>query len=128
MKVLITGSREYDNRDYLHEVLDEVCPSELVFGDCPTGADLFALEWAIENEVPYVRREADWRIYGRYAGPHRNIQMVDFDKPEICLAFFQEGASNRGTRNCSRYAKSKGVTVRYFGNHCNEYVRPVQRA
>ena len=50
MIVLITGSREYQNRTELTEILRKIYNYHkqiaIVVGDCPIGADLFARKWA----------------------------------------------------------------------------------
>lgn len=48
--------------------------------------------------------------YDRAAGPKRNERMVD-SGVDMCLAFFKNGASNRGTKHCSDLARKKGVEV-----------------
>jgi hypothetical protein len=32
----------------------------------------------------------------------------------VCLAFFKNGATNRGTADCARRAEKAGITVRKF--------------
>jgi hypothetical protein len=126
MKVLVTGSREWRDPLWLFAVLDSLRSFaeladrenglELIVGDCESGADLDVRTWAALThgvKEPEVF-EADWREHGRAAGPYRNKRMVDEGKPSICLAFFAKGAGNRGTKHCSDYAASKGVTVYRF--------------
>lgn len=110
MFVLITGSRTLSGRDYLFSVLDHahsVEPIEhLVLGDCPTGADLFAKEWATERSVPFTVHVADWSI-GRKAGPLRNLEMCkhldSFSGKRVAVAFVDKPlAESRGTSNTMR--------------------------
>lgn len=115
MKLLVTGSREWDNEVLLEDWLDDVAQHEpimlLVVGDCPTGADAQAWEWAGHHGVERIQYRANWDLYGKAAGPKRNRAMVDEESPDLCLAFLKEGAGNRGTWQCAGYAKDQGVPV-----------------
>ena len=99
----------------------------LILGDCPTGADKYALDWAklmIRKLYPvdYRRFVADWETHGRAAGPFRNTEMVksalrehrDTGEPLYCVAFLKEGERNRGTLDCASKAQQFGVYVRYL--------------
>lgn len=124
-KILVTGSREWDNEVLLRDALDAARgygELSVIVGDCPTGADAMAREWCGDFGVPYAVYVADWANHGKAAGPIRNCAMVD-DLVEsafncldtmYCLAFFRDGAGNRGTRHCSGYAESRGVPVQRF--------------
>ncbi|MDB5253903.1 MAG: hypothetical protein JWP27_3072 [Flaviaesturariibacter sp.] len=120
--VLVTGSRDWpDNGTVeaaLTRVLRDVIQAEprrdfvVVHGDCPTGADRFAVRWAEGNAALGVHAEAhpaDWRKNGKAAGPLRNSLMVNLGA-DLCLAF-PLGAS-RGTRDCMRKAAAAGIPVR----------------
>lgn len=78
MFVLITGSRTFSDDAFIWKVLDNahaITPIEhLVIGDCPTGADLYALTWAKTRSIPHTVHVADWSL-GRKAGPLRNTEM-----------------------------------------------------
>lgn len=55
--ILVTGSRELKNRKFVEAQLDLHLNLhgrvDLVVGDCPTGADLFAFEWAHSQLLKY---------------------------------------------------------------------------
>ncbi|MGI5245451.1 SLOG family protein [Dactylosporangium sp. CA-139066] len=123
MRVLVTGSRDYSDRDFIRGTLNSLAryaemsrreELELIVGDCETGADAHARDWA--DDYGYEKRvfEADWATHNRAAGPRRNVRMVDEGRPDIGLAFFEPGARNRGTKHCADYAESKGVRVYRF--------------
>lgn len=70
--ILVTGSRELKNREFVGKTLNLYYNLhgrvDLVVGDCPTGADLFAREW-VENAMQLERHakrmsfrefKADW--------------------------------------------------------------------
>ncbi len=96
-RILVTGSRDWSDRDTIAEVLLDACnkfkayhQSEitLVSGGCPTGADAIAEElwksWGGEVE----RHPADWDQYGKRAGFIRNSEMVKLGA-DICVAFIK---------------------------------------
>lgn len=135
MIVIVTGSRKLKNRIRLENVLsgyfaDARERSErllLILGDCPTGADKYALDWAnlmIRKLYPvdYRRFVADWKTNGRAAGPFRNTEMVksalqehrDTGEPLYCVAFLREGERNRGTIDCATKVQQSGIYVRYL--------------
>jgi len=108
-KVIVTGGRNYENQAVVYRVLNHVRPSILLVGDCPTGADALARQWAMETETRHKVFVAEWDRWGKSAGPRRNKAMVDSaDAETIVIAF--PGAS--GTNHCCNYAQfEKGLTV-----------------
>lgn len=106
--LLITGSRNYWDRDTLFSVLDKAHATHnftlLVEGGCE-GADSIAVHWAVTNNVPVKTYLADWATHGRSAGPKRNIQML-VDNPGALIYAFPIGLS-RGTRGCIREAEKR---------------------
>lgn len=98
-KRLITGSRYWSNRRW-YEVWERCHGgSELILGDCPTGADLWARRFAEFYQRPRVICSADWKKYGPRAGPIRNSLMVA-QQPDDAAAFFSRLHDNRGTNDC----------------------------
>lgn len=135
MIVIVTGSRKLENRLRLEKVLAGYLADArernerllLILGDCPTGADKYALDWANRMirrlyPVDYRRFVADWKTHGKAAGPFRNTEMVksalqehrDTGEPLYCVAFLKEGERNRGTLDCATKAQQLGVYVRYL--------------
>jgi hypothetical protein len=117
MRILVTGSRNWTDREAIAEALlavrDNQAPTrstvmELVHGDCPTGADNIADRWARTWGWKVEPHPADWNRYGRKAGPIRNQQMVDLGA-DVCLAF--PLSDSRGTYDCMTRAKAAGIPV-----------------
>jgi hypothetical protein len=79
------------------------------------GADLMAAEiWEL-NGGKTESHPANWNrqpdgSYDKAAGFRRNAQMVMFGA-DLCLAFYAEGATNRGTAHCANLAKKAGIEV-----------------
>lgn len=108
MRVLVTGSRDWSDYETIRAALAayDIPDAILVVGDCPTGADIIARQlWYFRQEV----FAADWKQYGRAAGPIRNQAMVD-SGADVCLAFIRNGS--KGATHCANAAmKAKIPTI-----------------
>lgn len=102
MKVIIAGSRTFNNYDLLEKVLQEenLIIDEVVCG----GADTLGAEWAKKNGVPVKYFNAEWYIYGRAAGTIRNHQMGDY--ADYLVAFWD--GKSRGTKDMIDYMQQLG--------------------
>ena len=95
MRVLVTGGRNFADRDQLFEVFDNLhadTPITLIIEGGAYGADRLSRDWAKARGVPFQTYEADWPNEGN---------------PEICVAF----AGGIGTANMVRRAKAARVYV-----------------
>lgn len=75
-----------------------------------SGVDSAAIDWAVVSwtdfkEYPVSKEE--WKILGKAAGPIRNKQMLDEEKPDLVIAF----PGGKGTADMVRQAKKAGVEV-----------------
>lgn len=105
-KVLVCGGRDYANRSAVFAELNALSPVRIIQGGA-AGADRLAMEWAALNEVACLTVPAQWKKYGRRAGPIRNRHMLH-EKPNLVLAF----PGGRGTRNMLWLARNEGLAVR----------------
>lgn len=108
--VVVTGGRGYADSVLVDMILDELMPSTVFVGDCPTGADLFAQEWAKANNAGVRVFKANWSQHGKSAGPRRNREMIETANAHgiITVLAFPGG---RGTADCVRAANSSGLIV-----------------
>lgn len=116
-RILVTGSREWTDRERMRLALQSVArgqnsygfPIVVVHGGA-RGADRMAgsLARATPDATEEIH-EADWSK-GKFAGHQRNQRMVDL-RADVCLAFFQVGAGNRGTHDCASRAKIAKIPV-----------------
>lgn len=115
-RVLVTGSREWDDMQELRYALIHAAALRLdsvviVHGACPSGADAMAAEWARDYGVQAEEHPADWDGCGKAAGFIRNAEMVSLGA-DLCLAFYKQGAGNKGTHHCASQAEKAGIPVR----------------
>ena len=109
MRLLVTGSRDWDDYEHIKRVLSGFPPdTQLVHGGA-RGADLLAHKAALELgwPEPEVHR-ADWNSFGKRAGSLRNQAMVDLGA-DLCLAFPLE--TSKGTWDCMQRAEKADILV-----------------
>lgn len=127
MRVIVTGSRRWQNVDLLWEALWAQYRAngafELVHGACATGADYQAHEWYMkvgrELGCTEVRYPAAWETRGKAAGPERNRRMIEAGA-DLVLAFSLPGGS--GTQHTMTLAREAGIEVI---EHRGAYVPPI---
>lgn len=110
MRVLVTGGRVFQDRDWLWAGLDllhSYAPgiSEIIEGGAP-GADVRAQEWARHRGVRCTTMHADWDKHGRSAGFIRNIEMARL-MPAIVLAC----PGGKGTAHMVETARAHNLKV-----------------
>jgi hypothetical protein len=114
-RVLVCGGRDYRDRDALFLTMDAVVMRLCVDGlpdlchGGADGADRLAGEWAKSRGVRCTVFPADWKTYGRAAGPIRNAEMLATFKPDLAVAF----PGGTGTADMVRKANRAGVRVVY---------------
>ena len=115
MRILITGSREWTDREAIRRALIEAGQSAGVHPQAVTvvhggarGADRIAAELAREFGCNVEVHVADWDQHGKAAGHRRNAEMVAASA-DVCLAFPM--GESRGTRGCMRLAEQAGIPV-----------------
>lgn len=110
-KFIVCGGRDFDDLrlawTVLHDATEIRGGNVLVVGDCPTGADQIASEWAAMKGLPVLRYPADWDQHGRAAGPMRNQAMLETENPAFVVAL----PGGRGTASMVRLANLAGVLV-----------------
>ncbi len=131
MKVLVTGGRDYMNRDRIRQVFERLKAKYtkvvVIHGNCPTGADAIADELGKEFGFEVRPYPADWsgaEAEGNRnaAGPKRNSAMIRREHPDkdgrpidLCLAFTQDLKRSRGTKDCYNKARAAGIKSLVFG-------------
>lgn len=135
-RALVTASRGMEEVDVVEQALTAEWqkaghdrPFIVVHGNCKTGGDRFARNWALAREgfgVVNEPHDAIWRRNGTFdpsAGPRRNAHMVSLGA-HVCLAFIGPCTSGRctihinhpshGASGCADLARRHGIRVEPF--------------
>ena len=113
MKLAVVGSRSFQDYAWLEHCLLRVFrveELEAVISGGARGADSLAARFAASHGVPLIVGPADWKRYGRKAGPIRNTEIV---ARADALAAFWDGTS-RGTQDTIAKARNAGLRVEVF--------------
>jgi len=117
MRILVTGSRNWDDRSTISLVLRKYFDSNrtavLVHGAYHRGADQIADQIWRSLGGTVEPHPAMWELHGKSAGPIRNQEMCNLGA-DVCLAF-PLGASP-GTRDCMRRAGMHHIPVINYGD------------
>ncbi len=109
--VLVCGSRDWKDWPKLKARLDQFTETvHIVEGGAP-GADVMARQYAIGRKIPYTEVPADWKTYGKSAGPIRNrvmLEMLDAGE-DLVLAFHEDFENSKGTKDCVTEARRRGI-------------------
>ena len=109
-KVIIAGTRNFTDYaqlcSFADEVLAEAEDVEIVSGGA-SGAAALGERYARERGHGLKIFPAEWKKWGRAAGPIRNAQMADY--ADALIAFWD--GKSAGTRDMIRKAEEKGLQV-----------------
>lgn len=116
--VLVCGSREFRDIDYLDRKLDRLLKhlNPIIVQGGATGADQLAIGYCLRKYVPHLTFPAAWRFnrpgYDKTAGLKRNTQMAKFvvARKGYCIAFW-DGRSG-GTKDMIDKAEKHGIETR----------------
>ena len=103
MRVLVTGDRNYNKLGIIERELKKFPSGTIIIHGAAPGADTLAGFVAERIGLKVINDgkgfPADWRRYGKGAGPVRNKQMLDEGKPDLILAFHDDIKNSKGTKN-----------------------------
>lgn len=109
MKTIIAGSRTLGAAHLASALL--LCPwtheISIVVSGCAPGIDIAGEDWAWRRRLPIERHFADWKRFGRGAGPMRNREMAN--SAEALLAV-HDGRSP-GTADMIAVARARRLRV-----------------
>jgi len=121
MKVLVFGSRTFDDHFAVYWVLDGLLEHAradrddniTVIEGGARGADRIAASWAVGRVfagVEHERYPADWNLYGKAAGPYRNEYMLRHGKPDVAWGFLDKDLPHsRGSHDMAMKCVAAGV-------------------
>jgi hypothetical protein len=115
MRVLICGSRNWSDYGYIENIMHErLKDGDIVIHGAARGADSIAGSIAEEMGLEVIRFPANWKKYGRSAGPVRNQQMLAEGRPDEVWAFTNDLEKSRGTRHMVETARGVGAPTEVF--------------
>ena len=114
MRVLIAGSRFYTDYQKILAVVKSLDIDLVIAGGC-RGADTLAVRAARQCGIKYIEYPADWKRFGKSAGPIRNKAMLDLEKPDLVLVFHEDLAKSKGTRDMIIRASRAGIPFKIYG-------------
>lgn len=120
LRLIVAGSRTFNNYDVVSNVLDQLLADyadktiEIVSGTC-VGVDKLGERYAREHGYSVKRFPAKWSRYGRAAGPIRNREMAEYAaEEEGFLIAFWDGMSP-GTGSMVHEAERAGIRIGIIG-------------
>jgi hypothetical protein len=115
MRLLIAGSRDWQDETPIRQALERARPTVLIHG-AARGADSIAARLAYAMGIEVRAYPADWSV-GRAAGVIRNQRMLDDGRPDWVIAFADDLLISRGTRDMIERAVEHGVERVYHYSH-----------
>lgn len=109
MRLIIAGSRTATRADVLAAIEASNAGegiAEVVCGDAP-GADTEGALWADAKGIPVRHFPADWKRWGKAAGPMRNEEMAQ--NADALLAIWD--GQSKGTAHMIHMARQHGLRI-----------------
>lgn len=111
MKVLCCGDRNWKNWKLIQKRLASLPKDAVIVEGEARGADKMCRYVAEQLGLEVRKYPADWDKYGKAAGPIRNRLQFDTEQPDMVIAFHNDLASSKGTKDMVEYARSKGCPI-----------------
>lgn len=108
--IIICGDRNGDYNYFYSKIKDVLIKYKdymLINGGCK-GIDSYSTQIAKELNIPVKIYYADWKKYGKGAGPIRNREMLK-ENPEIVIAFHQDINNSKGTLDMLNISKKNNI-------------------
>ena len=115
ISVICAGCRNFKDYSLLAMTLDQFCLDnldadiEIISGTC-RGADQLGEQYAKEQGLTCRQFPANWKKFGRAAGPIRNQEMAK--KASHLIAFWDSNKSHSGTWSMIGIANKLGLQVK----------------
>lgn len=114
-RVIVAGSRYYNDKEALYNMVDTVLKSidgdvEIISGNC-RGADKLGEQYAEEHGIPVKIFPAEWLKYGKRAGYIRNKQMAEYASEENGVLIAFPFGDSKGTNMMIKLGKEHGLKV-----------------
>lgn len=121
MRVIVTGSRRWRDRDTITNRLADLPADTTIVHGAAQGADRIAGQEAGKLGLLVEPHPADWGSLGKRAGLIRNTVMAQAGA-DLCIAFW-DGRST-GTAHMMTEAKNRGIPVEMIVRRVTHLPRP----
>jgi YspA, cpYpsA-related SLOG family len=111
MKVVICGSRNWIEEQPIRDIIVALSVGSTVIHGGASGADSITEKVAKESNIETEIFNADWDVYGKFAGPKRNIEMLEQNLDHVYAFPLDE---SRGTWHTIREAEKRGIPVTIY--------------
>jgi len=112
--VLVCGDREWTDVIAIAEILAELPKDSVIIHGCARGADTIAGNVARKLGMEVMEFPANWKGYGRAAGPIRNRQMLEEGKPHQVFAFHKDINKSKGTKDMVNISRKANIPCEIF--------------
>ena len=122
-RIIVAGGRDFDNYELLERTLEDYIRNMLDLGSTDiieiisgraVGADRLGELFADRSNIPVTCFEANWRTYGKSAGPMRNREMAVYASEEgyygILIAFWN--GYSKGTSDMIKAAEKYDLEIK----------------
>jgi len=111
MRILVCGDRNWTSKTAIERELKKLPEGSVIIEGEARGADTLGRIVAEELGFEVEKYPADWKRYGRSAGPIRNKRMLTKGRPDLVIAFHPCLETSKGTVNMIRQANRAKVNV-----------------
>lgn len=108
-RTIICISWERNTKCFYQNIESDILDNKdsiFVFGDC-SGVDECAKKICEKYKIKHKVFKANWKRYGKSAGPIRNSKMIGFS--DKVLAYHSDLEKSKGTKNLINLAKSRNI-------------------
>jgi hypothetical protein len=112
MIILICGDREWNDLEVMVREMEKLPKNCTIVHGAARGADTMSGVIADSLGMTVISHPADWKKYGRSAGPVRNRTMFNESDPDLVLAFHTNIEHSKGTKDMVNYALKHGCPTK----------------
>jgi|SRR3972149_3405283 len=110
-RILIAGSRDYTDYNNIRNFLVALSSDTVIITGGCRGADSIAEFVAKQLKMTVEVFPAEWKKYGRSAGPKRNLKMIKEGKPDKVIIFHSNINESKGSKNMKQLAEYFKIPV-----------------
>ena len=117
MRLLVTGDRNWVDIVPIQTILSLLPRGSIIIHGDAAGADKLAGAVAFDLKLTVDIYPANWELYGRAAGPLRNVEMLRSGRPDFVVGFHNNLEASRGTRHMLDIASKANKPIIHYGNN-----------